>query len=73
MSDFPRELVRNFGIIAHIDHGKSTLSDRLLEYTGTIQRSSENKQVRREKNFISGATDTAVVLKAALVCCMLLI
>ncbi|KAG7825834.1 hypothetical protein KL909_001066 [Ogataea angusta] len=45
MAKIPLKNYRNFIIVAHVDHGKSTLSDRLLELTGVVDPNQHNKQI----------------------------
>lgn len=68
-SRMPVKRIRNFSIIAHVDHGKSTLADRVLELTGAIARNAgqnqvlDSLQVERERGITVKAQTASIFYK----------
>lgn len=69
MRNFPPDRIRNFGVIAHIDHGKSTFSDRLLEMSGLISKEKikpqylDKLEVERERGITVKAQTVSLVFQ----------
>jgi len=67
--DYPLEKVRNFGIIAHIDAGKTTTSERILYYTGMIHKIGEVHEGETTTDWMEQERERGITITAAAITC----
>src|SRR3989344_2400388 len=67
--DYPLERVRNFGIIAHIDAGKTTTSERILYYTGQTHKIGEVHDGETVTDWMEQERERGITITAAAITC----
>lgn len=67
--DYPLERMRNFGIIAHIDAGKTTTSERILYYTGMIHKIGEVHEGETTTDWMEQERERGITITAAAITC----
>lgn len=67
--DYPLERVRNFGVIAHIDAGKTTTSERILYYTGMIHKIGEVHEGETTTDWMEQERERGITITAAAITC----
>jgi hypothetical protein len=67
--DYPLEKVRNFGIIAHIDAGKTTTSERVLFYTGSQHKIGEVHEGETTTDWMEQERERGITITAAAITC----
>ena len=67
--DYPLEKVRNFGIVAHVDAGKTTTSERILYYTGESHKIGEVHEGNTVTDWMEQERERGITITAAAITC----